>query len=176
MTFIDPKEMEAQKVIAKYREYLDYVSEHIENVRRAFVELTLACDGMLWVGDDATWHELCAEVRKHDLSKLSPQEFFAYRQHFYPVEGEETDKAAFDAAWEHHKANNPHHHESLEKYSDTVHMVVDWTAMGYKFGDTAQSYYEANKDSMNLADGQIALIYEIFGRLAEYRADRERVR
>jgi hypothetical protein len=46
-----------------------------------------------------------------------------------------------------------------------THMVIDWMAMGYKFGDTAQQYYEANKDKIELPDYAVDFIYEIFKRL-----------
>ena len=51
-------------------------------------------------------------------------------------------------------------------------MVIDWTAMGYKFGDTAQEYYEANKDKIVIKE--IALynfMYEIFDKIALYKED-----
>ncbi len=50
-----------------------------------------------------------------------------------------------------------------------MHMVIDWTAMGYKFGDTAQIFYEAHKDEMNFTDDQIKFIYEIFQHLQHYK-------
>ena len=58
MAFID--RMKGQDYIDKSREYLDYLEEHLENVRQAFIELSNACDGkMMWVGDDFAWHTLC---------------------------------------------------------------------------------------------------------------------
>ena len=44
-------------------------------------------------------------------------------------------------------------------------MVLDWMAMGYKFGDTAQEYYEKNKEKIELPDWAIEFIYEIFRRV-----------
>lgn len=53
----------------------------------------------------------------------------------------------------------------METYEDIIHMVIDWTAMGYKFGDTAQQYYESNKDKIELSDEHKMFMYEIFDRL-----------
>ena len=112
------------------------------------------------------------EIEGHDLSKLSEHEFVQYRKAFYPTETE--DKFDMTEAWNHHKKNNPHHWEHWTQKGfyhpnewevHCVHMVVDWTAMGYQFGDTAQEYYEANKDKIKLPSYAVDFIYEIFERL-----------
>lgn len=167
MAFID--RMAGQDYIEKTRQYLDYLEEHLENVRLAFIELSNACDGMMWVGDDCAWHTLRQDVINHDLSKFSKFEFTQYRNKFFTVDGEEIDVVRFALAWEHHKEKNRHHHETAENYHDVVHMIVDWTAMGYKFGDTAQEYYEANKDKINISDEHRDFMYEIFEKVAAYR-------
>lgn len=163
--------MKAQEYINKTREYLDYLEEHVENVRLAFDNLSRTCDGMWWVGDDMTWHQLRQDVILHDVSKFSKEEFTQYRKSFFPTEGEEKDATAFGSAWEHHKENNNHHHEVVTNFLEVVHMVVDWTAMGYKFGGTAQGYYEANKDRIKLTDEQIEFMYEIFDRISKADLD-----
>lgn len=168
MTFIN--RMKGQDYIDATRMYLDYVEEHLENVRLAFDEVSRACDGMMWVGDDWTWHNLRAEVERHDLSKFSAAEFTQYRDFFYPVCEEDKERCGMSDAWENHKKMNHHHHETATTYSDMIHMVIDWTAMGYKFGDTAQSYYEKNSDKIKLTETMRRDMYEIFERLAAYRA------
>ena len=122
---------------------------------------------MWW--DDYVYWSIDAEIKTHDLSKFSPEEFTQYRESFYPVGG--AGKASLDKAWQHHIENNPHHWENWtkQKYSNPheweincVCMVVDWMAMGYKFGDTAQEYYESNKSKIKLPDYAVKYIYEIF--------------
>lgn len=167
MAFID--RMKGQDYIDKTREYLDYLEEHLENVRKAFIEVSKACDGMWWVGDDMTWHTLREDVIHHDLSKFSIEEFVQYRERFYPINGEELAYSCIEKAWEHHKRNNRHHHETAVSCADIVHMVIDWTAMGYKFGDTAQQYYEKNKDKIRLSEDNKSFMYEIFDRLVVVR-------
>ncbi len=159
--------MKGQDYIDKTREYLDYLEEHIENVRLAFDSLSRACDGMWWVGDDYTWHQLRQDIVYHDISKFSKEEFTQYRKSFFPVGKEKKDQSAFNNAWTHHKENNNHHHETLNSFPAIVHMVIDWTAMGYKFNGTAQEYYEANKEKIQLTDEQIKFMYEVFDKIAE---------
>ena len=154
--------MDGQDYIDKTREYLDYIEDHLNNVKRAFIELSRACEGMWWVGDDCSWHTLRRRVEMHDLSKFSKEELVQYRGSFYPVKGGGKENNEWIKAWEHHKQMNTHHHESVVDFLDIVHMVIDWTAMGYKFGDTAQQYYESNQDKIKLSDEHIKFMYEIF--------------
>lgn len=168
MAYID--RMKGQDYIDKSRQYLDYLEEHLKNVQRAFAEVSDACDGMQWVGDDYSWHTLRSEIIAHDLSKFSKEEFVQYRDSFFPVNDEDKKFSGFDAAWQNHKEKNPHHHETAKSYHDLVHMVIDWTAMGYKFGNTAKSYYEANKEKVKLSAEHEIFIYEIFDRIENHRA------
>ena len=164
--------MKALEQIKKTCEYLDYLEEHINNVRRAWLEIQDKCRSMRFIWDDFVYHRLGMEVESHDISKLSEQEFVQYRKAFYPADGE----AKYDMieAWEHHKKYNPHHWETwttLPEYDpyeweiNCAHMVIDWMAMGYKFGDTAREYYEKNRDKIILPDYAVSFIYEIFERL-----------
>lgn len=165
--------MKAQDYIDSTRAYLNYLEEHIENVRKAFEELSNACDGMYWVGDDFTWHCIRSDVMNHDLSKFSKEEFVQYRDKFFSVNGQEPNPDDFKAAWENHKQQNHHHHETAYTVVDVVHMVIDWTAMGYKFGDTAESYYLKNKDNMNLEPWMVEEMTEIFSRIRSYRESKK---
>ena len=72
-----------------------------------------------------------------------------------------------EEAWENHKKNNAHHHEVIKDRFDVVHMVIDWTAMRYQFGDTAQEYYERTKDKIQLSELHKETMYEIFDRIKE---------
>lgn len=165
------EEIEGFKYIKSTREYLDYLEEHLNNVGKAFIEVSDACDGMVWVGDDYSWHTLRAEVLNHDISKFSKEEFTQYRNKFFPVKREQEHDADFNLALNHHKLNNTHHHESIRTdchgniEKDIVHMVIDWTAMGYKFGDTAERYYLKNKDTIKIPKGYESFLEEIFHRL-----------
>lgn len=167
MAFID--RMKGQDYIDRTRDYLNYIEEHLENVRKAFIELSEACEGMSWVGDDCAWHSLRAEVMSHDLSKFTKEEFAQYRDSFFPVNDSDKACSCFDVAWENHKRNNHHHHETATNYLDVIHMVIDWTAMGYKFGDDAQSYFEENKERISISEEHEQFMYEVFNKIEAYR-------
>ena len=80
----------------------------------------------------------------------------------------------FEKALEHHIKENPHHWENWvnKKYNgcdkweyDCVCMIADWAAMGYKFSDTAQQYYENNKERIHIPTKYLPFMYSIFKRL-----------
>jgi len=161
-----------KELIAKTREYLDYIEEHYDNVQKAWALINEKCKGksFRFMSDDYVWHTIRAEVEAHDLSKLSFGEFTQYRQYFYPCKNEKMDKKQFNAAWAHHLEKNVHHwqywvrEEISNPYADAylVMNVVDWVAMGLKFGDTAKEYYEKNKATIELPDWAETLMYQIF--------------
>lgn len=169
------EEMAGLELVRKTRDYCDYLEDHLRNVARAFMYLSSACAGMAWVSDDYVWWSLREQVLNHDVSKFSVEEFVQYRRKFFPADGQDADRAEVEAgfmeAWENHKRLNPHHHESAYCYADIVHMVVDWTAMGYKFGDTAQTYYEKNKEKISLTPQNEAFLSEIFDHIARYTVE-----
>ena len=162
--------------IQKFREYLDYIEEHYNNVQKAWKLLQDKCKGMQFISDDAWFFELDAQIKQHDLSKLSAEEFTQYRQFFFSTANEEKNKELFKVAWEHHKINNDHHWQTwnsdrkwivggisqTQKEMCLIHNIVDWVAMGFKFDDTAKAYYEKNKEEINLPKWAIDYMYEIF--------------
>lgn len=169
--------MKTIDAINKTREYLDYIEEHIHNVNRAWGVLKDKCKDMRFMWDDFYYFAIQDAVDCHDMSKLSEDEFVQYRKHFYPVDGELTT-SSLGNAWEHHKENNWHHWEKWTKEETwnpneweihCVHMVIDWMAMGFKFGDTAQMYYEKNKDKINIPDYAVSFIYDIFKRVEDIK-------
>lgn len=162
--------------INKAREYLDYIEEHVLNVRKSWEELKIKCKDMRFIWDDFYYFSIENAIIYHDLSKMSEQEFIQYRKTFYPTD-DEAKKGKFDisSAWDHHIINNPHHWENwstipvrkspVDFEVHCVCMICDWMAMGYKFGDTAQQYYEKNKDRINIPEAAIPFMYEIFNRI-----------
>ena len=158
--------------IEKFREYLDYIERHYNNVQKAWAIVKEKCNGkgFRFMYDDFVFHSIEMNVKNHDLSKLSESEFTQYRLNFFPADGEKKNKQAFGFAWEHHKANNPHHWQNWTvtyadyPYADIylVENIVDWMAMGFEFGDTAKEYYEANKEKIDLPEWAIKDMYKIF--------------
>ena len=168
MAFIEKQHMKGNEYISAIRNYVDYIEEHLEYVRQAFNDLSEICKDLWWVKDDVSWHTLRQEVCHHDLSKFSQEEFIAYQKYFSPVDKKtDEDLEAFKAAWEHHKEHNHHHPETAVTDLDIVHMVIDLTAMGYKFNDTAQEYVESNPDEFQLSDRHNKIMWQILNAIKE---------
>lgn len=84
MAYID--RMDGQDYIDKTRAYLDYIEEHLEFVRQAFILITDACKDMPGVGYGPAWRSFVAEVQAHDLSKFSVHEVHPVSSEFFPGE------------------------------------------------------------------------------------------
>jgi hypothetical protein len=162
--------------IKKTREYLNYIEEHVLNVKKAWEEIKLKCKDMSFMLVDYIYFLIDKEIEYHDISKMSEQEFIQYRKAFYPTESEiKIGEYDMSEAWAHHKEHNTHHWENWTNthdkdliYWSNVHcvcMICDWMAMGYKFGDTAKTYYEKNKNKINIPKDMIPFMYEIFDRI-----------
>lgn len=156
-------------LVEKTQQYLDYIREHVNNVSKAWIEMQEKCFDLSFMTPDFI-QKMNEEVLMHDMSKLSKEEFVQYRECFYSI----GESVKITDAWEHHKSNNLHHWEAWTnaEFKDPgewkfhcIHMVIDWMAMGYKFGDTAHEYYEKNKEKIKLPIEAEILIYKIFSRI-----------
>jgi hypothetical protein len=171
--------------IEKTRDYLDYLENHILNVARAYEMICQSCGTMPTFQNPTQVTKLYDDVRNHDMSKLSAPEFTRYREHFYRCpEDEPVNENGFNIAWANHCLKNDHHPErwategvtkdNLPKIERRIlHMVIDWTAMGYRFGDTAQKYYESEKCQHIFSGPKRAILYEIFNNIAKYEMDQK---
>lgn len=111
----------------------------------------------------------------HDWTKFLPCEWSPYVRSFYNADGTKRewktrtaeDKAAFDAAWNHHQKVNQHHwqywlltNDSDEPKTKALaidekyvrEMVADWVGAGRAINGkiAVQSWYLANKEKMIL--------------------------
>lgn len=173
-----------KELIKATREYIDYIEEHYDNVQKAWSIVQEKCSDIEFIANEENKTQLTAEILRHDISKLTAQEFIQYRNKFFPTS--EIDVTAkdilnpnksvveigFENAWEHHKTCNFHHWQTWttiqdERYQkiNCVHMVVDWMAMGMKFNSTAKDYYEKNKNDIKIPEWAVEFIYEIFNRV-----------
>ncbi len=169
--------MKALEHIEKIREYCDYLERHLKNVKDSWIILQDKCKDLPFIYDDYLFHSISDMISKHDLSKISKEEFIPYVEKFKPVKqrtGAQSDN--FPKAWKHHKENNPHHWENwanrefynpYEWQCHCVCMIVDWMAMGMEFGDTAQEYYESQGSKIKLPESGVTLAYQIFDRLTK---------
>ena len=156
--------------IKQTRAYCDYLEEHFINIAKAFEEVTEACRNL--IVKDCDYYTLLEQVERHDLSKFFEEEFTQYREKFFPVKIANlfylpTVIYNFANALDHHYEKNTHHWESATTETDVFHMVIDWTAMSYKFGGTAQSYYEANQHKIKLNPTLTEFMYTIFNCLKD---------
>jgi len=109
-------------LIKEKEAYMEYVDNHIHNVKLAYGKLFLSNEGLIL--PDYTLSDSIdiidasrSYIENHDASKYSQEEFDGYRRHFNPTPAEkkvddidstETD-AQFNEAWKHHFTYNSHH-------------------------------------------------------------------
>lgn len=183
MKILINEEMKGIEYINQTTKYLEYLQEHLDNVKKAYNHIAeILFDKRTQLGKiigqdvEEFLFLLKEEVKNHDLSKFSDYEFVPYRVKFFPVSEEEANhqddiQIDFKSAWMNHKLENHHHWETAQTKIDIVHMIIDWTAMGYKFGDTAKEYYEANKDRIQLSKEHEDFMYDIFGLIESEEED-----
>ena len=190
MATVRPK-MDGLKRLEVLRLYCDYVEEHLRNVGKAWVILQEACVHEKQVWNDCDFWHTHALIEQHDLSKMYAGEFVQYAEWFFGPHGKDYDvhddggegetqhkaaEANFRHAWNHHKMMNPHHWQTWptapekfpgERGCHLMCMVADWMAMGMKFGDTAEEYYEREKAKINLPEWAVDSLHGIFAALRE---------
>lgn len=125
----------------------------------------------------------------HDWSKFTVAEWSPYVNRFYgprpPVLAstgymhQTGDDAAFDAAWLHHWATNPHHWQYWLDQSEgnptpmpetyVREMVADWYGAGMAQGKPdIVGWYQANKHKMNLHEGTRMLAEKLLEEIGEW--------
>ena len=166
---------------AKYNEY---ISEHIDNVKKAY----------FWLKDHAIIDfkedeaDFLKQLNIHDLSKYGEKEYDAYDKYFYGTKTKEVEKE-FNYAWLHHIHNNPHHWQYWLLYEDStkkpipleipyeylIEMILDWWSFSWKQGNLyeIQDWYNnhksiiiMNENSKNLTE---KIIRSIIDKLDEYK-------
>lgn len=144
-----------EKIWEKENEYMNYIIQHIQNVRKAADEVI----EKLSLPQDLA-EQLRGRVIDHDQSKYSDEEFDAYRRYYHSISDKEKNEAEEDykQAEQHHYDFNSHHwnhyynKETREAAPipdiDITEMLADWTGMGYKFNSDAYTWYynELKKD------------------------------
>ena len=123
---------ESTRITKEQREYSEYLTQHITNVKR----------GYFWIKENAPEilegcdkEKVEANLIVHDESKYSNEEYDAYSKFFY---GERTVavRRAFRAACMHHFMNNPHHPEwwmGMDMTQEAlVEALCDWWSFSWK--------------------------------------------
>lgn len=151
----DPSISDEQKKAEN--EYKEYIEEHINNVNKAWSLMKKNKDIMKYIGKEAGIDvafmiaSLDNQIKAHDLSKFSVEEWEPYRMHHHSINDQEKidSKADYEKAWEHHYTNNLHHWNwwayNNQKDKMTLNYVIemccDWIAMSMKFGGDAYHWY-----------------------------------
>lgn len=147
------------------REYLLYLEEHKNAVKKSFEFIRDTCPELLKEDEnvDYEWH-ICIN---HDISKYEQDEFDAYDKYFYGGNKSYQVVRDFKYAWLHHIHNNPHHwqHWILENddegveildmpYVYIIEMICDWWSFSWIKGDPniIFGWYEERKDKIQLSD------------------------
>jgi len=152
------KELIVNEVDKKKKEYLDYINNHIANVKKVWG------NARILLTEAQLTQEILDRVDRnipfHDVSKFLSSEFEGYRQYFYSTNQEICDKDVFNMAWNHHCKHNPHHWEYwiipekegnliLEMPQEMIlEMLCDWTAMSLVFKDLPSEFYTKHKQEI----------------------------
>ena len=145
-----------------YKEqYIEYLDAHIANVKRAYKWLLEHhVDSKFDFGDEDLIEK---NIKGHDKSKWSDEEFESYAQFFYGKKSAE-NTLTFNEAWNHHQKCNLHHWQYWVLIQDDpgekmlplempaeyiVEMVCDWWAFSFKTGNLQEifEWYKKNKDA-----------------------------
>ena len=155
----------------KEKEYLDYIIDHINNVKKAYEIYMIPLLGANNISSLISDEEFKNAIRTvgetldtHDASKFSDSEFDGYREKYYPTTRELDGDLAYKSnleeryqeCWKHHYTVNAHHPEHwLDHENNTctdmtleaiVEMICDWEAMSLKFGTSTLKWYETADD------------------------------
>ena len=127
------------------REYNLYLSDHIENVNRAFY----------WLGENLPEVVDGVEIMFHDGSKYFDSEYDAYDRYFYGKDHSEQVLKEFNRAWLHHIHSNPHHWQHWVLVNDDpnlgtialdmdykyiIEMICDWWSFSWKTGNLYEMF------------------------------------
>lgn len=159
------------------QEYDQYLSEHINNVKRSWEEILypqLLTDSDLTVSD---FTKISRTIDEHDISKYDNEEYTAYCNYFYPTEDCSKDEDEFNKAWLHHQKSNPHHWQYHVVIKDSgklvpidmsleyiMEMLCDWHSFSAKDPkSTAYDWYSKNKSKMILSKNTKEIIEKYIG-------------
>lgn len=148
----------------KEEQYKDYIDEHRQLLKFAFEMFIKRINkGTFWL-DEKELQMLTVLVEIHDNVKFSDNEFHGYRNKYYPAAGEEIVENVFKQAWLHHQNSCPHHLEywQLRRGEQLIpldmprvyilEMLLDWQALGMKFENSSEWYWQQNKGKFRMTE------------------------
>lgn len=189
--FFNNIDEEVQDKFDEYTKYIDTHIENIYISWKVHkFDILSWCSTRIEMNTKFVESTLIKNIKDHDISKYDPEEFLGYRVKFYPTEMEKKlieldDRSynivenSFNTAWIKHAHTNKHHPEYWftkdydEKRNEWYDMVVpmdilyiiemllDWDAMGIKFGGNAYTYWQEHKQEKILHSTTITLIEDL---------------
>ena len=160
-------EGDSMERIRKEKEYLEYIQEHINFVKKAYKMFMIALFSVNSISTLISDEELknaieslVTDIETHDASKFSDSEFDGYREKYYPTKREQAEseeykkemEERYEECWKHHYQTNDHHpkhwyDEETKTAKDMslraiIHMLCDWEAMSLKFNTNTLEWYE----------------------------------
>lgn len=171
MVILNENMNEGREVLAKEQEYFEYITDHINNVKKMYQDIFVHNIGVLQTDNisrsqfkDAIM-SIKEDIMNHDSSKFSDEEFEGYRIKYYPTQREQKNmnddilyadsiSKNMDKAWKHHIECNNHHPQfwCLDQNKEIrtpmdmelgaiIHMICDWEAMSYHFKTDILEWY-----------------------------------
>lgn len=171
-------------------QYDAYLKEHISNVYNGYLWILghIKPERMDKLLPGIRWDDLMMQIKGHDWSKRTDEEYDAYDAYFYGGSKSGEVKEAFDRAWLHHIHNNPHHwqywvliddddeNDNGERYKPLdipneyiIEMICDWWSFSWKKGDLREifNWWDEHVDKVIMTDdtrekveGLLAMIRE----------------
>lgn len=171
----------------KQQEYVEYIIEHVNNVKTAYQIHFVPLLDKVGISDKFSDEEFKEAIRRaeanieiHDASKYDDEEFDGYREKYYPTSKEKADpefqtkvKERSEQAWISHYKHNWHHpmywvDENTGDISDMnmeaiIEMICDWIAMSMKYGTDTIEWFEtkATKERLAMSSWTIFYVKEI---------------
>ena len=151
--------------------YKQYVLTHKQNVEKFFNWLKENCPEVF---EGVNINALAAQIKEHDESKFSEEEFEPYAKFWYDDSEDYEYDPAYEAAWEHHYMNNEHHPEYWDGEDMPLlyilEMLCDWGSFSIAKGnlkELSEYYYEEAKedDEKNLSDATQEIIEDVLSRI-----------
>lgn len=150
-------------------QYHDYLKEHISNVQKGYDYLKKNLPD-IFSDLEIPMDEMDEQIKEHDKSKWSEDEYEPYAEHFYGKNKGKDNDPEFEIAWEHHYNNNPHHPEFWSgkdmPLSCIIEMICDWWSFSWKKGDLFEIFkYYNGEDKPQLSDATKSKVEEILREL-----------
>lgn len=156
--------------------YINILKGHRKNIKQAFELLQDNFSELFANISKKELKQLRKQIKNHDLSKFSSEEFEAYSMHFCGEDKTEISKNNYEMALLHHHHNNPHHfqywllndNDGQSKALDIplnyfIEMICDWWSFSIEKRNLSyiNNWYESYKDKIVLSEKTKSIVEDI---------------